>query len=280
VKKRARAPRPAHAHTVSAWQLFKASWRDYRRDWKGYLAIIAVVGVPVGVAGLFSSLAEDPIASVFINGAIVVMNVALLWAIVQREHTGKVPGPGSAYYDGSVALLRFLVTVVIICLMLIPALFGTVLYLLGMDSAAVYGTAIETVLIGFISLLLAMLSAWMFARFGLAPIIVVTDGLRPLAALRYSRQLTLRRFWRIFARYAMFFIYAVIICLPLVAISYFLVRIKEDEIAGLFFGAATTVIVLPLAYLYLLHLYRSLQNATVITTEPAHPHASPEPAAE
>jgi hypothetical protein len=245
--------------TTSPWILFKASLIDLRLTWKPLTLVMAVILIPLNLIGLIDSVANDPVASVYAYTAIVILNNAIIWAIVRYQETGTVPRPGSAYYDGSASLLRYLISLLWLGAMLIPAVLGTVIFLAADPVVAAQGTLQEGLLIDLICVLISIPTFWMLTRFGLAPIAAVADGLRPLSALRYSRQLTLKRFWRVFIRYAAMLIFVLILALPIAAVTAGLALLKAGAFAALFFGLVTSFLILPLTYFYLLRLYRSLQ---------------------
>jgi hypothetical protein len=271
-----RARRPKADSTTGPWRLFRESLTDLRGSWKRLFWVMAVVLIPLNVIGLIPSVASDPGASVVAYGAIILLNVALLWAIVQYKRTGHVPGPGTAYYDGSEAIIRTLITVFWLTIMMIPALISTVLILIAGTVAEISGSPwSETLLIDLVLVLLAIPTIWLTVRFGLAPVAAVADGLRPWPALRYARQLTLGRFWRTLATYGALLVFVVLLALPITAITAGLALVKVGALAGFFFGLVTTFFILPLTFFFLLGMYRSLQTPSVVTSEPVHPHPAP-----
>ncbi|HVQ44618.1 MAG TPA: hypothetical protein VMT30_06675 [Candidatus Saccharimonadia bacterium] len=255
-----RAARSKPAKSTGAWKLWVAAVADMRTQWKRYLAILAVVTVPLNLFNLFPGLATDSTFNLATQIAAVIMNVALIWAIVEFERTGVTPGIGAAYYDGSVAIVRFLMSALLLVLMLVPAAFAATLYIIGFLAVSDAGTIAEQLILASICLLIAAVSGWWMVRFGLAPTIAVAEGARPLAALRRSRRLTLGRFWRVFSRYAALVFFIAVTAVPIALVTAGLSYLKLGPIPTIFFGLATTFTALPLLNLYLLKLYRSLES--------------------
>ena len=191
--RRHRAKRPRPPKPLAAWKLFRAALGDFRRGWKRYGLILAVVAVPLDLLMLLPGVAADPNFQAYSQLAFIIMNVALVWAMVEHERTGHIPRPAAAYYSGSAAIVRFLLTTILLVLLLIPAALGTAFYVVGAAAVDAVGTLAEQLLITFVCLLIALPSVLLLVRFGLAPIISVANGLRPIHALRYSRSLTLGR---------------------------------------------------------------------------------------
>lgn len=260
LKRKQKIARPSSIKPASAWKMFRAALLDLKHGWKRYVLIMAIVAVPMNLFLLAPGLSTDPAFQAYSLIFLVIMNVALLWAISTHERTGQVPGLAAAYYDGSIAIVRFLLTMLALVLMLIPVTFATVLYILGSAVVDASGTLPEQMLILFACLLISMISGWLIVRFGLAPIIVVADGTRPVHALRYARTLTLGRFWRVFARMAALVLFVAITALPIAAVTALLSALHLAPLATLFFELITTFTALPLINIYGLRLYRDLEK--------------------
>jgi hypothetical protein len=272
-----KVPRPRPPKPAGAWKLFRAAMAELRRHWKPYVLVMAIVAVPLDLVLLIPGVSTDPSAQAITNFAVITMNIALIWAIVQQERTGKAPRPSVAYYSGSEALIRTVLTMAALVLMLIPAAFAAVIYILGAVTAQAVGTLPEEILILFVSVLIAMISVWWLVRFGLAPIIAVAEGLTPIHALRYSRRLTLGRFWRVFSRYAALIFFIFLSALPIALITAGISAIHLAPIATLFFELVTTFTALPLLNIYLLRLYRNLDKGYQTIAPEEDPEAEPKP---
>lgn len=245
---------------LGAWKLIRAAIDEYKNDWKPYIAILAIVAVPTNVLALSNSITSDATVGSYISFAALIMNVALTWAIVERARTGVVPRPSAAYYDGGIAIVRFLLVTAALVLMLVPAALGVVIYLASIAAGDIAGTSLgEQLLIALVCLVMVMPSLWLLVRFGLAPVIAVTTGLRPIAALRYARRLTLGRFWRMTGRYTVLVLFLVALSIPIALVTALLAFLKLGPLAMLFFQLATTFTALPLANIYIFRLYRDLE---------------------
>jgi hypothetical protein len=220
-----------------------------------------VVTVPVDLASVFPQLAGDATVSAFASFAAIVMNVSIIWAILRRQETGQVPRLAAAYYDSSVALVRFLLVTLALVVMLFPAGLGASLYSAALSAAGSTGVSIvELLLVGLVAFILSTPSIYLMTRYGLAPLLTIRDGLRPVAALRLSRRLTLGRFWRVLGRYFMLGIFVVLLSIPATILTVIFSLLKLTTVATFVFEAVTTILVLPVTNLYLVHLVQSLQE--------------------
>src|SRR3954471_11843474 len=84
--KRVRPPKP-----LSAYRLARGALGDLRQGWKRYFWLAAVIGVPYSLIGLSDSLNRNLAVGAYGYVAILIMNVALMWAALQHEATGEVP---------------------------------------------------------------------------------------------------------------------------------------------------------------------------------------------
>jgi hypothetical protein len=257
---------------MSSWKLLRAAFRDYRSGFSRYFKIIALVAIPINLVALLPAspdgTSSDPLGA-FTPFAAIIMNVALIWALIRRDQTGELPTVAQAYYDGSAALVRYLLVSSVLVIMLLPAAFGATFYGIGvLGVAAGTSSLAEQLLIGFVALLLAVPSGYLLVRNGLAPFAVVRENFRPLAALRLSRALTAGRFWPVAGRMVMMIIFIALVSLPATALTLLLSLIHWQTFAGFFFEVATTLIALPLANLYLYKLYRDLERLRLPANEP------------
>ncbi len=252
--------KPANHGFITARQLSKDARAELKSGWKRYALILACVAVPSDLLGMTGTAGPFTTIGAFLLVASLVMNVAIVWAVVQKERTGVIPRPSEAYYDGSVAFVRFVLVMLALLVLAIPATIGLVFYAMAQSAFQTTGASIgEEFLIGFVCFLPGLLSAWWFARFGLAITAVVASDLRPMAALRYARRLTLGRFWIVVRRYLGLFATLLLLAIPVALITALLGFLKLTPLAVLFFQLCTTFIALPLTNIYLLNLYRALE---------------------
>lgn len=276
---RSRPTKPKPAPPIPARRLARVAWASLRSGFKPYALIVAVVVIPQNIISLSSSLSGNGTVSLLMNLAILLMNVVLIWAIVEREKTGHIPGPLTTYYDGSITFVRAIVVYAMMLVLLIPLAIGSGVYvtlLLGSQ----YGvtTRAEEVLIGLVCLLIASISLWLLVRYLLATIAVVADNLRPLAAMRFARQLTLGRFWRVAARLAMLIVFLALISAPISALAALFSALKLATLGTIIFKIVTSMVALPFAYIYLLELYRGLEATAAVAPNPADVAAEAVPA--
>jgi hypothetical protein len=257
--KKPKGPKIKSPKPISAWKLIRAAWADYRADWKSYVKILAVVSIP---ADLIIAFSGDPLTNSIILFVFVAMNVALIWAVSQRLKGHAVPGVARSYYDGTAALVRFVLTSGGLVAMFIPAAFGASFYVLGRfaaDSSGVAGPELTGLTI--LAIAMAVPSLYWLTRYALAPFVVVHDDIRPMAALRRSRRATLGRFWSVAGRFILLGVFLAVVSIPATLVASVILSIfRQSQIASIVFNIASTLVALPLANIYLLRLYRNLHE--------------------
>jgi hypothetical protein len=270
-------PRPID----SGWQIFRYALGLYRAHWKRYVKILAVVSVPVSIVSVIHLGSADAVAQSYVSFASIVMNVAFIWAAAQTIDTGKAPTVRSAYYDGSLALVRFVLVSFIIFAIMLPAAAGVALYVLGLKAADYYGVyGPELIFDGGLSLLLVALTVWLLVRFGLTPFAIVDTDLRPVLALRRIRALSLRRFWTIASRLGMLALFLIAVAAPSALIVFGLAFLPIGVLPLILLQILATLTVLPIGNLYLLRLYRLLEDTAVDTKKAVREKISEPPGGE
>jgi hypothetical protein len=258
--KKTKSPKPPKI--ISSWGLFLASLAQYRAHWKPYVKIMAAVAIPTNLISIFNLGSADAIAQSYISFASIVMNVAFIWAITRQEKSGRVPKLSAAYYDGSVALVRFLLLSFAILVMLIPAAFGLSLYGIAQTTADYFNTSgPELLLAGLAALVLSLPSLYMMVRYALSAPALVLEGLRPVASLRRGRLVTIGRFWPVAGRLAALAIFTAIIFLPSLLILFLLSLLKLGNLPTAIFQITATLTVLPFINIYMLRLFIALDEA-------------------
>ncbi|MDB5178405.1 MAG: hypothetical protein JWN01_348 [Patescibacteria group bacterium] len=244
---------------ITSRQLFLDAWSRFRPHWKSYARLLIIVSLPANLLLLGAGTGPDSFVGSFVTFAIVIMNVALIWSVIQARKTGQVPGPAKAYYEGTTALVRYLLIALALVAMFLPAAIGAALYTVGANISRQSGlNGGEQLLIGLACAIIASPSFYLLVRYGLAFIVVIHDDLRPMAALRRSRAITLGRFWPLVGRVIMLVVFLAVISLPATLITFILALLKLSAVSTVFFQVATTLVALPLANLYLVHLYEEL----------------------
>jgi membrane-anchored glycerophosphoryl diester phosphodiesterase (GDPDase) len=264
--KRGKAEKPLTARKIT-----RATLTEFKDHWKAYVLILAVVTIPSDLITLIFQLSTDQVASTYLSFAAIIMNASLIWAIVRHDKDGRMPSVISSYYDGSVALVRYIVVTIAIVVLLIPAALGGALYATGLEAVTAAGSpGTEVWLIAFVALLIASPSFVLLVRFGLASYGVIADGLGPIEALRRTRRYTLGRFWRVTGRFVILGLLLTVISIPITIVTIILGALHLGSISTTFFEIATTLVALPVANIYLYRLYRNLQDTYKdlnITTE-------------
>jgi hypothetical protein len=265
-------PKPGKLPKIaSPWRLFRTAWRDLRTDWLPYTKILAAVTIPANLLLLVNVLSTDAMTSAYLSFATLIMNIALVWAIIHRRPNGRPATVAQAYYDGSVAIVRYTLVSTALVLMLIPAAFGVLLYAVGLITVTTIGAvyAAEQALIGFAALLLATPTFFLLVRYSLAVLATIQEGLRPVAALRRSFTLTRGRFWAVAGRLLALILILALASLPVTVITILLAMAQAGTLALVTFQVLTTFIALPLANLYLIGLYRELDQSGQTVTAAA-----------
>jgi hypothetical protein len=247
---------------TSAWDILRASLRDYRAHWQPYIKILAIVTVPANIITLVDLNTANATVQSYVTFASVIMNVALIWAIVQSERAGATPKVATAYYDSSAFIVRFLLINAALLVMVIPAGLGAALYSVSLQYASYSGgSGPEQILLGGLALILALPTLYLLVRYGLSTMALVRDNLRPIAALKRTRSYTLGRFWSLAGRLVLLGIFLVILLLPSVLAYFLLSMLNLDNLAVVIFNIIAALTVLPVANISLMRLYRALEHA-------------------
>jgi hypothetical protein len=240
-------------------RLIRASLGDFVSNWRAYAVILAVVAVPFNILALLQFSSTDiQMLSSYSALATVVMNVALIWAIIESEKGGE-PTLARAYYTGVGQIVSYILTTALLVLMLVPLALGLTLFT-SVTAPDVGTTTPEILLVGGLALVIALPSLYLVVRFGFALLLVMTDNLRPFAALRRAWQLTRRNFWRVTGRLLLLIIFLLVLSIPAAAITVGVSLLKQENLAIALFQIMSTLTILPIAYLYALRLLRGLQN--------------------
>jgi hypothetical protein len=250
--------RSSHSSLPGVWQLFKQSLGAYRNDWRLYYIILLIVLVPTS---LLSNYVVDPSSdstlSAYITLANSIMNVALIWAVIQRYHQRKI-SPKQAYYKSSSALLRLLLFVILVGLMLIPLLIGVIIFSLAITEPNELLSIFEKAMLVILAVIFALPSLTMLTRavFGLYTLVETDQG--PIEAIRTSRNAVRGRALAVFGRLA-----GLVLCLVLMLIIPIVLLVVastfwQSLLALTLLQIIIGLIALPLSNIYLYRLYREL----------------------
>ena len=242
-------------------RLLRRTWADYRAHGRLYVLIVAVVAVPVCLAGALLGAGDSSgVVSTLSVVATLLMTLSLVYTIVLSRRDGVDVRLRAAYYDGSAYFVKYFLISMVLLIMALPALIGLDLAALANYDPSMGGLALnisDRLLVTGIGLALCLPSAWMLTRFGWALPVSVWESLWPMAALRRGRALTLKRFWKILGRLvfvgALSFIALIIIFIPIIFIG----KIWPDGALNVY-SLLCDLIILPPVVLYLVNLYRVL----------------------
>ena len=251
---------PSEPQLTQSWRLVQQTFGEYKRYAKSIWLLVAIVTVPLKLAGLVSAFNGSPQFPTYSLIISTFMNVALIYLIMHVRDHRKAPLVRDAYFDGTARILSFLLVSLVLILTLIPAAFGLILYLIGTSSDT--GTAVsigEALIVGFVALLIAIPTVWLLARFIFALYAVMGDGLRPLTALRHSRALTIDHFWAVVRRLLVLGLVLLILAIMCVLPSFLIgLVVHSTPLLDGIFLMLTNFIILPIASLYLSKVYREL----------------------
>jgi hypothetical protein len=259
-------PKPAKLPPTLSQLL--AAGRAFMTDWRLYVSIVLVVSLPVDLASLSTSFSGNAQFGDYSQFASLFMNLALLWAIIQRRDGQRVT-LGSAYYAGTASILRYMLVGIMVAVLLAPAALGAYLYSLSLQSVfALAPWSVEQLLVGLGCLIISIPSLFFVVRWSLAIIAVVHDDLRPIAAIRRSWRITRRRYWVVAGRLVILLLALVVISIPPTLLAAALALLHAGTVGVFVFQLMAVVLALPIANHYLVSLYRDL-----ISTLPPPPDA-------
>lgn len=198
-----------------------------------------------------ASTAEDPSTGIYQTILVVLMSLALIWALRQLQAGVKI-GVRDAFYRGMYPLIPFILVLLVIGLQLLPLAIGSSLYgLVVANGIAV--TAIEQLLWAVLFFMLALLSLYMVSSSIFALYIVTLPDMTPMKALRSARQLVLHRRWHVM-RKVLFLPLAILVLAAVLIVPLILFVTPAAEAAFMLYS----MVALAIAHSYLYALYREL----------------------
>jgi hypothetical protein len=250
-----------HPKLEGGWHIWRRCVRDYKASWKLFLAIVLIVALPIRLLGLNSALSTDGGFNAYATVASLVMNLAVLSAAYAYV-TAKPFSLRQAYYEGTRSFVAYIIASSLLALCLLPAIIGFLFFSAGSSSVGGLG---EIIIVGVVAVVLVLPSLWLLVRFILGTVLVATEPLRPVEALKAARQLTLTRFWTVTARLLVLFFWVLLIVLIIAAITTILGLVFSS--AGLLsaiFELTTSILVLPLGSLYVVRLVMALRGTLAV----------------
>lgn len=232
----------------SIWTLLKASWQIWITNFIRISRIILIIALPVSLLTLSASVSGDGTATAYISLVSVVMDLALLWAI-NHLHIAP-PTIREAYYQGTAAIVPFMLVVLVLTIELIPLSIGA--WLLGTGLAPTVAIQpVEKLLIGLVGASLATPSLWWLSRDIFGIFHVLRPNTRPVQALKASRQAVKGRTWLVMGR----LIILVLAMLALISVPSVLLVWAHSVHQQTFYLSILQLIVsltvLPLTFIYL-----------------------------
>lgn len=242
---------------ASGWQLTKASLASLGKHFKVLVLVTAVVAVPANLIQLVAP-SSDSSLSAYISLAAIIMNLALIWTIIQIEqgHSTKLHW---SYYRGTAGFVRFLLVSVLLVLELIPIALGLLLYSVGVVGAAPGTSVFEKGFVGILALLLFAPSVFLINRSLLALVVVPAGDLGPVGAIKASWRRVKGHSFQVLRRYGSLIVATTaIIIIPALAMVYLYQRTTNRGWLVIL-QVFTSLIILPFINLYLYKLYQELE---------------------
>lgn len=208
-------------------------------------------------ASLFSYLLATANGSTSEGGKIyqvfivIVLSLIIIWSLRQIS-SGRKLGIKEAFYNGTYALIPFVLVMFIVGLQLLPLIVGTWLF------GAIFGsgiavTFVEQSVIVLLTFLFVVLSLYMVTSSLFALYIVTLPDMTPMRALRSSRALVLHRRWQVLRKVLFLPVLLLIISGGIMTPFLFFLPVAAEAV---FFIITMSV---PLAvHTYMYSLYRSL----------------------
>lgn len=278
----------AHKQLSTAWQLFRKSIRFVKLHWRLFGGIASVYfllnlffgrglsginlddvifdirttsetdvsGFSLGVS-LFGYLVSSAGGATTERGSTyqtiftVIVSLVTIWAIRQAL-AGKIPTVKQAFYNGTAAVVPFVLVLLVVGLQLVPLAVGSWLYgtVVGNGIAVL---AIERVVWALVFFLLAVLSLYMVCSSVFALYIVNLSGVTPMMALRSARKLVLHRRFELL-RKILFLPFILMVLGGFILIP--LLMIVPSVAAWLYIFLSAFAVILVHVYMY--NLYREL----------------------
>ena len=180
--------------------------------------IILLVIIPVVILNFATG--SDQTLGAYGSFATLVMNLAVIAAVVKLKTGTKKVTVGDAYYQGTAHFVAFMCVIGILAVQLIPFLLGGLIYLSGSTGATVGLGPVEITLLGGIWLLFSVPTLRWLTRSVFALYLVQDSDIRPVQAVRQSSLLVRGNSWRVFvAMLAGTVLMAVVLIVPSLAIA-------------------------------------------------------------
>lgn len=245
-----------------SWSLFTMALSSYKSNWKKYVGIIAIVDIPAAIYSILMGMGGDGGVNVVITILTVIMNSTLVWMIVQLESGTNEDRPkiGASYYAASSILVSFSLILLAIVVMLIPAMFGVMLFGTTLMQSNALGIGWqEQAISGFVALVLSAPSMYLMVRYIFAFVISAQDNFRPMRSLKASRFVTLGYFWPVLGRLVLLVLLLAVCSVPVSLVTFLVAQLHLVALTLNVFKLLASFVALPIFFLYIYKLYQNLE---------------------
>lgn len=210
-------------------------------------ATIAIFGLLVGSTGSVASESGAAYQSI----VILIVSLATIWTL-RQVLAGEKVSVRDAFYRGMYPLVPFVLVLIFIFLLLVPAALGSFIFSTVFGGELVVGIGEQVMWYAVIFVLMTLSLYWVSSTL-FAIYIVALPDVRPMAAIKTARKLTMGRRWMIIRKLLFlplaFILIGVIFILPLIAIA--------PVVAGWVF-VLLSMFALVLGHTYVYSLYKEL----------------------
>lgn len=198
--------------------LIKNSLKDIWSFRRTLAPIILLIMIPVVILNLITN--SDQTLGTYGSFATLIMNIAIISAVIKLKVGAKRVTMAEAYYGGTTRFVAFMCVVALLGLQLLPMLIGGLIYVSGSTGATVGLGPVEMALLGGIWLLFSIPTFRWLTRSVFALYLVQDASMRPVESVRASSALVRGKSWGVFGRILVGTIFMIIILiLPSLAIS-------------------------------------------------------------
>lgn len=215
--------------------IIKSSIGDAWRFKRSLLPLVLLIIIPVVVLNLITN--NDQTLGSYGSFATLVMNVAVIYAVIKLKNGTAKISVADAYYRGTGRFVAFMCVVGLLALEMIPFIIGGLIYVSGSTGATVGLGPVEMLLLGGIWLIFALPTLRWLTRSVFALYLVQDATLGPIASVRASSALVRGKSWRVLGRIlAGTVLMFMVLILPSLAVS------TLPETASLLSKIATSVL--------------------------------------
>lgn len=247
-----------HKALPKPWTLLKQALRDYRHHKKLLVSIVLVVTLPVALLSTYAASASDSTLSSWLAIAQIAMDVALIYGIIELVHRRGV-SVRQAYYRGSAMLVRFVLVLILVVLMAFFLFAGLAILAFGVVAPGTALTLGEQVLLIILAIAIAIPSVVLLTRGIWALYIVFEYDNGPLQAVSASRRITKGKVIVTLGRLLALIGFLLALLIVPVIIFVLLQNVTHLSLFSLLLQVFATLLILPVANLYLYRYYQALQ---------------------